>query len=153
MRAAYANQTPIKHRANGAWHGILTATGIDAAFPRDRHGPCPGCGGVDRFRWDDKGGNGTFYCGGGGDPVSGTGFDLLMHTFNCDFAEAARMVEGVIGGYSSPRPLPAVSVPKPKPCTQALAQRVWKGVTRDDSYGRGSPLCRAEGHYMGCWSR
>lgn len=56
-------------RANGRWHSILQEIGIAKEFLRNAHGPCPICGGNDRFRWDDKDGRGTFYCGtcGAGD--------------------------------------------------------------------------------------
>jgi putative DNA primase/helicase len=40
--------------ATGHWPDLLTTMGIDT--PRGgKHGPCPICGGKDRFRLDDKG--------------------------------------------------------------------------------------------------
>ena len=50
---------PLKDRARGRWPGILTALGVPAKALRNRHGPCPVCGGKDRFRFDDKGGAGN----------------------------------------------------------------------------------------------
>ncbi len=58
-------QTHIPALARGRWAEILPALGIGAEFLSDKHGPCSGCGGKDRFRFDDKGGRGTFICGGG----------------------------------------------------------------------------------------
>lgn len=58
----------------GRWYGILSSYGIDQSFLRNAHGPCPLCGGTDRWRWDDKDGRGTYYCSGCG---SGDGLDLL----------------------------------------------------------------------------
>ena len=44
---------PVKGRAQGAWPAILTGLGLEARYLRNRHGPCPACGGTDRFRFDD----------------------------------------------------------------------------------------------------
>ena len=35
------------------WPEILVGLGIDPQFLVRRHGPCPACGGKDRFRFDD----------------------------------------------------------------------------------------------------
>ncbi len=48
--------------AQGRWLEILAALGIDENYLRNRHGPCPICGGKDRFRWDNKWDNGEYYC-------------------------------------------------------------------------------------------
>ena len=45
--------------ASGRWHGILTALGVPQEFLTGKHGPCPICGGKDRFRFDNKNGRGT----------------------------------------------------------------------------------------------
>lgn len=37
--------------AIGRWPDLLTAVGIDTPF-NGKHGPCPACGGKDRFRFD-----------------------------------------------------------------------------------------------------
>ena len=52
---------------------MLPTMGVDARFLTGRHGPCPVCGGTDRFRWDDKDGTGSFFCSGCG---PGDGFML-----------------------------------------------------------------------------
>ena len=41
--------------ASGHWPELLAAVGIDIP-PRGKHGPCPVCGGKDRFRLDDQAG-------------------------------------------------------------------------------------------------
>ena len=55
--------------ANGRWFDILhDVAGLSVDVLRNKHQPCPMCGGNDRFRWDDKDGRGTYictYCGGG----------------------------------------------------------------------------------------
>ena len=80
--------------AAGRWPGILENLGIDAHFLRNKHGPCPACGGHDRFRFDDKDGRGTWICSHCG---AGDGFDLLQHLFGWRFREAAEQVERILG--------------------------------------------------------
>ena len=46
-------------RARNRWREILPRFGIDTRFLTNRHGPCPLCGGRDRFRFDDRNGDGT----------------------------------------------------------------------------------------------
>lgn len=80
--------------ARGNWTGILRQLGIDPTFLENRHGPCPLCGGHDRYRWDNKGGNGTYICNQCG---AGNGLDLLMKLKSWDFVTAAREVDSVVG--------------------------------------------------------
>ncbi len=47
--------------ANGHWPALLAKLGIEIPS-RGKHGPCPACGGKDRFRFDDKDGKGGFIC-------------------------------------------------------------------------------------------
>ena len=98
----------LKQRAQGQWHGILTAAGLPAGCLKNKHQPCPVCGGKDRFRFDDKHGNGTFYCNGCG---AGDGFKLLMLWFGCDFKTAARHVAEILGIGAPASPLPVRPVP------------------------------------------
>jgi hypothetical protein len=70
----------VKRQARNRWSEILAYAGVDAKALRDVHGPCPGCKGKDRFRFDNKDGDGTFICSqGNGDTLSGDGFELLQH--------------------------------------------------------------------------
>jgi len=64
----------FKRATDGRWYGILGTYGIDHSFLRNVHGPCPLCGGKDRFRWDDKDGSGSYFCSGCG---AGNGLTLL----------------------------------------------------------------------------
>ncbi|MCT8351287.1 MULTISPECIES: primase-helicase zinc-binding domain-containing protein [Photorhabdus] len=72
------------------WPAILSQAGI-VVPANNRHGPCPMCGGKDRFRFDDKNGNGTWICNrakcGHGD-----GLDLLAKFKGCQLIEAARWI-------------------------------------------------------------
>ena len=49
----------LKPIANGRWKEILSALGVDPATLKNQHGPCPGCGIKDRFRFDNLNGDGT----------------------------------------------------------------------------------------------
>lgn len=80
--------------AVGRWPGILQALGIDPAFLRNKHGPCPMCEGKDRYRFDDKAGRGTWFCSHCG---SGDGFRLLQQLLGWSFSEAAGQVDRIIG--------------------------------------------------------
>jgi len=101
--------SPLAKRANGKWYDILKQIGVDPIILNGRHQPCPGCGGTDRFRWDNKEGRGTYYCSNCG---AGDGFELLRLVYNCDFAEAARMVEDVIGKATKDAPRKEVDYTK-----------------------------------------
>ncbi|MDI3336860.1 toprim domain-containing protein [Defluviimonas aestuarii] len=86
--------TETRDLARGRWTELLLRLGIDASFLMDRHGPCPICGGKDRFRFDDKNGRGTFICNQCG---AGDGFDLLMKYFRWTFKDSAQAVRRVLG--------------------------------------------------------
>jgi putative DNA primase/helicase len=81
-------------KAKGRWRSILPALGVSSDFLSGRHGPCPVCGGSDRFRFDDKDQRGTFYCNACG---AGDGFKLLQLVHGWDFARTAKEVEGQVG--------------------------------------------------------
>jgi hypothetical protein len=49
-------------RATGRWREILPQLGVDPWFLVNKQGPCPVCGGKDRFRWDDRDGTGSYFC-------------------------------------------------------------------------------------------
>ncbi|ELC6028678.1 hypothetical protein RJM76_004383 [Escherichia coli] len=53
--------TQISAAARGKWPVILQMLRIDVP-ENGRHGPCPKCGGKDRFRLDDLDGRGTWIC-------------------------------------------------------------------------------------------
>lgn len=102
----FSDLPPLKDRAQGRWAGILSAIGIESNHLRPKHGPCPMCGGKDRFRFDDKGGRGTWICSRCG---AGDGVDLVMRKSGCDFKEAARRIESVIGQAAQIVHRPAMS--------------------------------------------
>ncbi|WP_407901407.1 DUF927 domain-containing protein [Providencia rustigianii] len=82
----------VKLKANGQWQIILSNLG--AEMPLNKHTACPHCGGKDRFRFDDKDGNGTFICNQCG---SGDGLDLVQRVLGVSVTEAAKAVADIIG--------------------------------------------------------
>lgn len=96
--AQRGNFDDTKARARGQWRGILSALGIAVPDTPKAHAPCPGCGGRDRFRFDDRDGDGNWLCSqGGAGTVSGDGFNLVRHVRGCTEAEALRLVREALG--------------------------------------------------------
>ena len=123
------------NRAQGRWREILPALGIDAGFLVNKHGPCPLCGGRDRFRFDDRGGDGTWICGGGGgEPEAGDGIALLMHVRGCDFATALKAIAEVVGAPSHSGEFKRSAGkkreerPKPEPMDKDKVDQMCRGV-------------------------
>jgi putative DNA primase/helicase len=94
MSNAPLDVSQIKARAQGSWPAILAGLGVEARYLRNRHGPCPACGGKDRFRYDLKSDMGSYFCSGCG---AGTGIHLLALTQQISHQDAWRKVESVIG--------------------------------------------------------
>ena len=84
--------------AVGHWPDLLAAVGIDIPR-RGKHGPCPACGGKDRFRLDDKGGRGTWICNQCG---NGDGLDLLVRVTGKSTKEAAELLAPLVSGMEQP---------------------------------------------------
>lgn len=126
----------------GLWQRILPAFGIDAQHLRNQHGPCPGCSGRDRFRFDDKDGRGTWYCGGGGNPTHGDGYALLSHVHGWDNSRAFREVQEWLnpqGADSQPQATPQVST---RSNTQKYALQLWREAVAGVSF---HPYAQAKG--------
>lgn len=85
---------PLRDICRGRWPNLLTMFGLDRRYLSGRHGPCPMCGGKDRFRFDDKEGRGSWICTQCG---AGDGFALLMRLNGWDFKRVADEVEAVVG--------------------------------------------------------
>ncbi|VXA78297.1 MULTISPECIES: DUF927 domain-containing protein [Aeromonas] len=79
--------------ASGHWPDLLTAVGIDTPH-RGKHGPCPACGGKDRFRLDNKGGRGTWICNQCG---AGDGLTLVSLVTGKPIKEAAELIAPLVG--------------------------------------------------------
>jgi len=110
------------------WRSTLLSLGIDGHQLTGRHTGCPGCGGKDRFRFDNREGRGTWICGGGGHLQAGDGWDLLNHVFGWDFKEAHERLDMPLKPAPRPR---GRSAPKPEPKPPSKhAQRLWAEADR-----------------------
>jgi len=72
------------------WRDTLSRLGVPAKYLTGKHGPCPRCGGKDRFRYTDYRGQGRFICNQCG---TGDGFELLGLVHGWDFKTALREVQ------------------------------------------------------------
>lgn len=147
------NSQEIKEAARGQWQYILPRVGIPASSLKNKHQPCPMCGGKDRFRFDDKQGLGTWFCNQCG---SGDGFAFIMQWQSCHFSEALETVARVLGlsdgevrqTYHTPAKAPEK---QPESDKIATLQRIWqeaKPLQADD------PVCfylRQRGINTGAW--
>jgi putative DNA primase/helicase len=85
----------IHERVGNGWPGILAQLGVPEEYlrekigKRERHGPCPGCGGTDRYFFDNKYGRGDYHCRGCG---HGDGFKLLQLVHGWPFLDALKRV-------------------------------------------------------------
>lgn len=95
--AGQEKQMSIRDDAEGHWVEILLTVGVDRSFLKNSHGPCPICGGRDRFRWDNRNNRGGFLCNHCG---SGDGFKLAeLH--GMPFREVCDIIRSL--GLSSDR--------------------------------------------------
>jgi putative DNA primase/helicase len=84
----------VDQAARGNWRHILMSLGIHEKYLVNRHGPCPHCGGHDRFRWDNKENRGDYYCSGCG---AGDGFSLAMKVTGKSFRDIAEHIAQLMG--------------------------------------------------------
>jgi putative DNA primase/helicase len=84
----------MEHEVVGRWIDVLSSLGVDHRYLINRHGKCPFCGGKDRYRFDNKDGNGTFFCNHCG---AGDGFKFLKNMFDWDFKKSANEIRNIIG--------------------------------------------------------
>lgn len=89
----------IKETVIGQWPSIYQALGIDVGH--GKHGPCPLCGGKDRFLMDDKEGRGTYFCNQCG---AGDGWKLVQGVLGCDFKSAIDQVAPLLGKVQPYKP-------------------------------------------------
>jgi hypothetical protein len=87
----------VRAAAKDGWFATLGKCGVDTSLLTGRHTKCPGCGGKNRFRYDDKEGNGTFLCSQGtGEILSGDGLTLLAHALGITWAEAIQKTGDIV---------------------------------------------------------
>jgi putative DNA primase/helicase len=101
-------------RARGRWAEILPRLGIATRFLKNRHGPCPLCGGKDRFRFDNRDGSGSYYCNQCG---PGPGVMLVRKLHGWDHATACGEIDRIIGKDAPATP----SAPSARPAGDRTA--------------------------------
>ena len=111
----------VKQRAHGRWSEVLAAAGIEERILRHRNGPCPSCGGTDRFQYTDKFGEGNYHCRQCG---PGGGFKLLQAVRGVDFHAALCKVERCLGMLPA-AVSEAVAPAAPGERMRRLVQRIW----------------------------
>lgn len=97
----------IQDRCRNRWRDILRAVGFSERQLSGHHGACPLCpdgGGKDRFRFDDKRGEGTWICNRCG---AGNGVDLVMKFKGVEFIAALHEIERHLG-QAKARPARAI---------------------------------------------
>ncbi len=115
--AMIQNRTPIRERTRGQWRSILITLGIDPKYLTGKNGPCPFCGGKDRWRFTNYNGDGCWICNRCG---TGSGTDLLMKYTGQPFREIAPRIEAVIGFESPPQAKPKRDLTKLRGSLNAL---------------------------------
>lgn len=122
----------ISDQCRNKWASILPALGVRAEFLTGKHGPCPACGGKDRFRFDDKDGRGTFICQACG---AGDGFKLLQLVSGLSFRDAAAEIRPLLGEIDPSAPKPG----RDRSGDEAASRRLWergRPITATDDAGR-----------------
>jgi putative DNA primase/helicase len=114
-----AGSIPVWDRARGRWQNILPAFGIDPKFLTTKNGPCPMCGGKDRWRFTDHDGGGKWWCNACG---HGDGIDLAMKFTKQSFADVVKRIEDVLGDAPLAKTRPARSPEQNRDALRALWQ-------------------------------
>jgi len=96
---AYA---PHKEIFRYRWKGILPHFGLDTKLLSGKHGPCPFCGGTDRFRFTDYRGLGDWICNQCG---AGDGFEFVKRKLGRDFKDAIRHIEPIAATVKAAKPM------------------------------------------------
>jgi hypothetical protein len=93
----YFPVSAVLQAARGRWRDVLGRFGVKVELLSAGHGPCPGCGGRDRFRFDDQDGDGTFICSqGGGGNLAGNGLALMVHCTGWDWKVCVERVGALL---------------------------------------------------------
>ncbi|MDC9581330.1 AAA family ATPase [Xenorhabdus sp. PR6a] len=134
-----ANQKPldliqtVKTSAMYYWENLLPACGIDIPA-RGKHGPCPICGGTDRFHFIDDHHHGNWHCRQCDEPKYGDGLDLVARTQGISITEAAKVVADTLA-LPLPEPKPARETTyTTRPIAEKVAALVAKSITGHSPY-------------------
>ena len=121
------NAAAVKAAAQGQWREILTANGIKLPEPK-KHGPCPICGGKDRFRLEErkaeKAARGVWVCSHC-DCKGGDGLSLYQQATGQSMSAAIRSLAGYLGlsGQMTPADHARIEKQRQKAAKDAEQQR------------------------------
>jgi putative DNA primase/helicase len=110
---------PLHDKARGHWRSILPGLGMHASHLNGKNGPCPLCGGVDRFRFLDRNGDGTWICNQCNPRVK-SGVTLALEFTGWPYKDLAQKIEYIIG---DDRPTPAAP---PKHDQRPWLRSLWR---------------------------
>jgi putative DNA primase/helicase len=115
----------LADRIGSGWPVVLEQLGIAPEYLVNRHGPCPACGGKDRYRFDNRHGRGDYFCNGCG---AGSGYDLLMRVHGWDFRTARdRVAEAaVVGARPSTPPIRVLETEQSVSHPTQRVLRLWR---------------------------
>jgi putative DNA primase/helicase len=137
---------PYKEQFRNKWKGILPHFGLSLKLLNGKHGPCPFCGGTDRFRFTDYRGNGDWICNQCG---AGDGFEFVKRALGADFKDAVKRIEPIAANVKAAKP-----VVRPGKDNRRMLNSIWRAtepVTRGDPVwtyleNRLGPLRAISGH-------
>jgi putative DNA primase/helicase len=89
------DRRPHRELFRNRWRGILPHFGLNPELLNRQNGPCPFCGGRDRFRFTDYQGDGYWICNQCG---PGDGFEFVKRAMDVDFREAIKLIEPIVAG-------------------------------------------------------
>ena len=117
----------VTEAVKGRWHGILKTLGVDEQYLQNKNGPCPLCGGKDRYTFTDMNGDGVYLCRGCG---NGNGWTLVLKLYKWDFRTAVEHIEPLVG-LGKLEKVEIVPKRDPKPALNYVAKQLkpieWNG--------------------------
>ncbi len=131
-------------QAQGRWTVILMAAGLPPACLERKPGPCPMCGGKDRFTYDNRRGCGDYICRQCG---AGDGITLLCKYRGWSFREAFRHIEEIANGIpASSRDAPRAQWQPPAPMDTTPEQ--YRAMVKRWRMGTPTVVGDAAGQYL-----
>ena len=115
-----AGGVELIEKCRGRWKAILMHFGVPAEYLDSKHHPCPVCGGVDRFRFDDQDGTGSWYCNQHLPKQAGYGLRLVQEVLQCSTIEAMGRIEAIIDNLPLVLNIPVKNKVDPRPALNKL---------------------------------
>jgi putative DNA primase/helicase len=120
-------------RATGRWHQILPHFGVPQSALTKRNGPCPNCGGKDRFRFTDKEGSGSYICNQCGH--GGSGILLIRKMRDWTHKQACDAIDEIIGTDAPPPEVVARYHELPRTDDEKNRRRIYRALEEANDTG------------------